>query len=382
MASPATMAEPRETSLDARGKKPRHVPRPPQPAAAPSFEAVGAHADATKAEPRESAPDARGKKPRHVPRPLQPAAAAAPREDQPTCPSPEQPSKRPRLLAAPHAESSCPAPEPAKQPPRPKLHAALHTKGSAYTPALHARAFDADPTDHCETPFKAYRDIEPILFRLAQALRRTKGELRIYDPYYCEGSVVKHLSELGFTSVINRNEDFYAQIEGGTVPEHDVIVTNPPFSGDHIERALRFCVLQNGGRPWLLLLPSFIHKKRTCAPELARSFAPPMFLVPASTYTFWSPGRNISTGHARSNSAAEQLPGKPTTPFECMWYVHAGILCVHAELKQWWVKKHERATGCVLATSAEELPDKVKPKHEKRANPRARKRMRAKGIVC
>lgn len=25
------------------------------------------------------------------------------------------------------------------------------------------------------------------------------------------------------------------------VPQHDVLLTNPPYSGDHVERLLRFC---------------------------------------------------------------------------------------------------------------------------------------------
>jgi hypothetical protein len=297
---------------------------------------------------------------------------------------------RPELAQPAAATLQPPAPAAAEPPPKaarpashPKLLTALHTKGTAYTPALQPRAFDADPTDHCETPFAAYRDVEPFLFRIALALKRTKATLRIYDPYFCEGSAVKHLATLGFETVYNRNEDFYAALESGAVPEHDVVVTNPPFSADHIERALRFCVSRNAGRPWLLLLPSFIHKKRTCAPELARARSPPMFLFPRATYTFWSPGRGFKTGPARERAPAEGEPaGKSTTPFECMWYVWCGDASTHAELKTWWCKKYERASGCQLALSAAELPDKAKgPKRvEKRPNPKARKRMRAKGI--
>lgn len=270
-----------------------------------------------------------------------------------------------------------------EQPKRPKLLSALLTKGALLTPALNERPFDADPTDHCETPFKAYRDIEPLLFKIALALKKSKAELRIYDPYYCEQSCVKHLAQLGFTDVYNRNEDFYATLRSGNVPEHDVVVTNPPFSADHIERALRFCVTQNRGRPWLLLLPNFIYKKRTCAQEIGLSPSPPLFLVPASTYTFWSPGRNFKTGPAHHKAAldGQALPGKPTTPFECMWYICASGVVEHGALKDWWVKKYLKASGCVLAASPDELPDKVKPKRPSgRPNNKARKRLRAKGI--
>lgn len=58
----------------------------------------------------------------------------------------------------------------------------------------------------------------------------------------------------------NRNEDFYKVVERGMVPEHDVLVTNPPYSADHMQRCLRFCAAN--GRPWLLLLPNFVYRKR------------------------------------------------------------------------------------------------------------------------
>ncbi len=48
-------------------------------------------------------------------------------------------------------------------------------------------------------------------------------------------------------AVINRNEDFYATAARGDVPVHDVLVTNPPFSGDHKERILRFWCGGGGG---------------------------------------------------------------------------------------------------------------------------------------
>jgi hypothetical protein len=56
------------------------------------------------------------------------------------------------------------------------------------TPAAKsALAFETDWHDHCETPFEAYRDVEPLLFQLALRVKRTKATLRIYDPYFCEG---------------------------------------------------------------------------------------------------------------------------------------------------------------------------------------------------
>ena len=113
------------------------------------------------------------------------------------------------------------------------------------------------------------------------------------DPYYCEGSVVHHMNRLGFESVrtglpgssvsmfcflarscvqvYNRNEDFYAAISEHKTPEYDVLLTNPPYSGDHWDRLLEFgCYgADDGGtegssgtsRPLLALMPDFIAER-------------------------------------------------------------------------------------------------------------------------
>ena len=51
--------------------------------------------------------------------------------------------------------------------------------------------------DHCETPLRAYQDIQRLLGLLADRLGKSIAELKIYDPYYCEGNVVKRLNSLG-----------------------------------------------------------------------------------------------------------------------------------------------------------------------------------------
>ena len=53
-------------------------------------------------------------------------------------------------------------------------------------------------------------------------MAREKGkplsDLIVYDPYYCQGSMVGYLNSIGVQQVINRNSDFYADIENNTVP--------------------------------------------------------------------------------------------------------------------------------------------------------------------
>jgi hypothetical protein len=155
----------------------------------------------------------------------------------------------------------------------------------------------------CTPPLPTTR-IKPcsVLSRPAAGLAcagKAPAELRIYDPYFCAGGTVRNLAALGFTHVINRNEDFYLAIEegalslslslgwgilnplrtmpvltgwphAGTVPEHDVVVTNPPYSEDHVARALTFCAanLATHGRPWLMLLPNYVYAKDYYRPAL------------------------------------------------------------------------------------------------------------------
>ena len=255
------------------------------------------------------------------------------------------------------------------------------------------RQFEADPSDHCETPFAAYRDIEPFLYYISRHLKKDKASLVIYDPYYCEGSVVGHLGALGFTSVINRHEDFYRVIEDGRVPEHDVLVSNPPFSGDHMERVVRFAQHGNRGRPWLLLMPNFMCRKPTYHAALRGpgggnakgngngdgEAQAPFYMVPSKRYSFWSPGREFKAdvGRIRERIAAgvHKLHGKHTAPFECMWFCQLRELGPYAYA--YWNKKYSKMGTGSLARCAEDLPEHASvPKHEKRKGAKARRRIK------
>ena len=258
----------------------------------------------------------------------------------------------------------------------------LSLRAEATTPVLSRdHPFEVDAADHCETPFAAYQDVEPFLFRVALALRKPKEKLRIYDPYFCEGSVAKHLARLGFTNVYNENEDFYAVVREGRVPDHDVLLTNPPYSGDHFRKILEFC--GRSRKPWLLLLPNFVCRKTYYRPSLAlpletargsakhvprnggdRAAAAkekPLFLIPdpARPYRYWAPGR-----------AGFERRAKGTTPFETFWYVHFGGLCAHADVRAWWLKKFQPHSTCALPDPNEALPQQQRL--QKRRNPRAR----------
>lgn len=119
--------------------------------------------------------------------------------------------------------------------------------------------YDVVDDDHCETPVEAYQDIVSFLQLCATRLHKTNDQLAIYDPFYCEGNVKVRLASLGFTNVYNEKEDFYAVQTAGKCPDFDVLLTNPPYSGSHMERLLDFCARVN--KPCCLLVPNYVYMK-------------------------------------------------------------------------------------------------------------------------
>ena len=111
--------------------------------------------------------------------------------------------------------------------------------------------YPVDENDHCESPLVAYEDISPILDIIASKIGKTRAQLKIYDPYYCEGAMKEHLLALGFSNVYNKKENFYKAIESEAYPTYDVLVTNPPYSNDHVPKLLDFVLRQ--------LLPSLFY---------------------------------------------------------------------------------------------------------------------------
>ena len=288
-----------------------------------------------------------------------------------------------------------------------------------------------DARDHAETPLAAYEHLEPLLFRLCAALGTTKAALRIYDPYYCAGSMAAHLRSLGFHSVINRNEDCYAAWAAGRAPDFDVLITNPPFSADHIPRALAFAA--RCGKPWAMLVPEFCARKAYFRPALglpplagggggggsgavaaasaaaasaaaasaaaasaaaALAPAPPAaaplesplcgpihFLGPrTSAYMFSAPNRGISGAPLAAGGGSGAPP--PSAPrvahlfaatFQCVWFLALGAEHTPGVLA-WWAKKVAPTASCCVAASELALPQLALDPGRKRREEAAPKR--------
>lgn len=285
--------------------------------------------------------------------------------------------------------------------------------------------FDTEEDDHCETPIEAYQDILPLLQSLACTdstgkrgtfsssstkttttitTTTTNGtnndnndnDILIYDPYYCNGTVKRHLSSLGFTNVYNEKEDCYKvwkkyqQNNDGPNDDDnnnksnndnhhhhhpcmdmDVLITNPPYSGTHIEQLLQYIASisssaqQNKNRPWMLLLPQWVHKKdyyqrlvldtimqqnRTTSTTNGsrnrhqqhqqrynkvgrrgyqrhqKSSSQPFYIIPTKRYVY------IPPKHFRSSRKSDTH--KKSSPFTSMWYVWGGT----SERNERWIR--------------------------------------------
>ena len=238
--------------------------------------------------------------------------------------------------------------------------------------------FVTDFNDHFETSRLALEHITPLLHHLSALLRKKPSDLIIYDPFYCKGSIVETYRSMGFSTVIHRNRDFYADVRQHAIPPYDVLVTNPPYSGTHKERILEFVV--NSKKPWLLLMPNYVATKQyflqgsalkePARDQSAHAEAPvPFFLVPRQRYEFAHP---TGLGHDHS-------------PFDAIWFISAGTAPIHQALQRQLASIQSGSAGLCLPVdssaadyfpNAAALRDHRKVPTHKRGNPRQRKKMR------
>jgi hypothetical protein len=238
--------------------------------------------------------------------------------------------------------------------------AAIDAKQAAVASIKHP--FQANPDDHCESPEEAYADAAPLLDALAARLGRTRATLRIYDPYFCAGGVKRRLGALGFSDVYNECEDFYAVAREGRCPEHDVVVTNPPYSGDHVERLLEF--VQQNGRPFILLMPSYFCAKPYFEPKLggrASARSRLAYLCPRKRYCYWTP--KGMRGDSKLQKHHVGPGGYRTSPFVSFWYVDLSPAMKRTDLFRWWRDERPRAeqTERTVLCRIEDIPKSVRP---------------------
>ena len=122
--------------------------------------------------------------------------------------------------------------------------------------------------------------------------------------------MVAHMQALGFHNVINMNRDFYRDVHSKAVPAHDILVTNPPYSGDHKTKLLEFLATNRSSglnvagvegeeeplsrklRPFALLLPVYIATKsywRSFVESSQQSGLQVLYLLPPVYYEYAHP---------------------------------------------------------------------------------------------
>ena len=298
--------------------------------------------------------------------------------------------------------------------------------------------------DHFETPLRAFQDIKPLLLwlgtqrrRIQEMIKRNDSNLShrsassseldnsdspvLYDPYYCNGQSAVLLRRLGFPHVLHEKRDFYKDVaryerqkkEGSGsdlfLNRYDILVTNPPYSGDHKQRCLQFCIqqLKNQYKPFCLLLPSYIALRqyyRDCLQQLTakEKLQEPnrntkdeyidmfssvtfeiVYLVPVQTTA-----SSLVTSFSKYEYQHPEGTGKDTCPFDSIWYCGLAVPS-HSSLEKsetlqsmWRDAKQADPSLPELILSVDELELRLGLTDTKRPNPRQRrKRKQSQGPI-
>jgi len=178
--------------------------------------------------------------------------------------------------------------------------------------------YQVDPLDHAETDLRAYLHLKPFLLLLANRLHKQQAQLGLWDPYFCKGAMVERLGKLGFKKVHNVNEDCYAVFKSGKLPDHDVVITSPPYSGNHIERCLRFCSANGAKKAWCLLLPNWVQSRPYFQEILGEESSRVFFISPMARYTYWMP-LDLVTGKLKPDWVGQD---GGTSPYDSTWFIY------------------------------------------------------------
>jgi len=201
--------------------------------------------------------------------------------------------------------------------------------------------FPTDPDDHCETPMEAYKHVSYLL---------TATNISIYDPYYCNGTVKRHLSSLGYNTVYNEKVDCYRAWEQTSIPNYDVLITNPPYSSDHIAKLIQYLTTKtHNNRPWCLCMPNFVHKKDYYLNAMKSNHLRPFYIIPKKRYIYQPP--------ANFRSKKKSDTHVKSSPFVSMWYCWGGTQSKNEEWMRRLMKNPNFKVECDLARSKSALRD-------------------------
>ena len=217
-------------------------------------------------------------------------------------------------------------------------------------------AFLDEPTsaaDDRETPMRALRDVAALLRALAAEKGEDSSPFRIYDPYYCRGGIRTRLLPLLPTTftIYNAPEDFYRVKREGRCPDHGVVLTNPPYSRDHVRRAIEYYVSRKA--PWIMLLPHNTILRNWFPGVIARDLSPPLFLCPHQRYAF------LRKDVAKNGETVIGSESQKHVPFVTVWFIGGLSAFTRMTLLSTW-ESCDRKQGATLAQSLEEMPRRIK----------------------
>ena len=124
------------------------------------------------------------------------------------------------------------------------------------------------------------------------------------------------------------------------------MLTNPPYSSDHLPRLLQFCAQKS--KPFLLLLPQWVAKKPYFA-ELPRRLKENIFFIaPVEQYKYVMPSDLVPQASRPSWVGDDGV----TSPFQSAWFVYLPFKNAYESL--------ETAAGCVVAKSLQAVKWRLK----------------------
>ena len=265
--------------------------------------------------------------------------------------------------------------------------------------------FAASPAgDDRETPQRALRDVVHLLSLLRPNQRLSN--LHIYDPFYCDGSIKHRLHLLGCTSVTNNPVDFYQTIRDSVVPPHDIFLTNPPYSSNHIRASLEFCCGKNKKNKknkkvlWMMLLPSNVYLRDWYQSVVSKpGSVPPLMLCPHEKYSFVVPTSIIKGGESGSGGGGGGGSGSGSgggqeseghVPYATMWYIGGLEMKEREDVLARWKEgsdgsksksMHPALRETTLAGTSEDLPRRVRKaeKYYKKKTKKKKKKKKSMG---
>lgn len=140
------------------------------------------------------------------------------------------------------------------------------------------------------------------------------------------------------SDIASRKEDFYEVQRLQQIPSYDVLITNPPYSDDHISRLMTFAL--NCNKPYFLLMPNFVYTKVRFLLKIIWFYyllalqdyyvtipspKQPFYIVPSKRLQYTTPKVLLCSLQEQSKfhilQGRRQLKSsKYTSPFPSFWY--------------------------------------------------------------